>query len=122
MSEIKFTKSHEWVEIGGETVKIGISDYAQAELGDIVYIDLPEVGDEVTKNEHFADVESVKAASELYSPVTGVVVSVNETLEDSPEKINSAPYQAWIMEVTSVTELTELMTEEEYLAFVKAES
>lgn len=122
MSELKFTKSHEWVKVEGETVKIGISDYAQEELGDIVYIDLPEVGEEVTKEEHFADVESVKAASELYSPVSGMIVSINEDLEDSPEQINSVPYESWIMEVKEVTEMSDLMTEEEYVAFVKSES
>ncbi|MBP2097520.1 glycine cleavage system protein GcvH [Enterococcus rivorum] len=122
MSELKFTKSHEWVKVEGETMKIGISDYAQEELGDIVYIDLPEVDDDVTKEESFADIESVKAASELYSPVTGVISAVNEELEDAPELINSAPYDAWIMEVKGTVDLSELMTKEEYEDFVKSEA
>ncbi|MFD2388262.1 glycine cleavage system protein GcvH [Enterococcus rivorum] len=115
-------KSHEWVKVEGETMKIGISDYAQEELGDIVYIDLPEVDDDVTKEESFADIESVKAASELYSPVTGVISAVNEELEDAPELINSAPYDAWIMEVKGTVDLSELMTKEEYEDFVKSEA
>lgn len=122
MSELKFTKSHEWVQLDGDTAKIGLSDYAQQELGDIVFIDLPEVDDEIAKEESFADVESVKTASELYSPVTGTISAVNEALEDSPEMVNEAPYDAWIMEVKGVTDMAELMTQAEYDAFVKEES
>lgn len=119
MTELKFTKSHEWVKIDGDKVKVGISEYAQGELGDIVFIDLPEESDEVTKGESFTDIESVKTVSELYSPVTGTVVAVNEDLEDSPEQINAAPYDAWIMEVTDITETADLMSEEEYQAYLK---
>lgn len=122
MSEIKFTKSHEWIKVEGEVIKVGISDFAQEELGDIVYVDLPDVGDEVTKEEHFADIESVKAASELYSPVTGVIVTVNDALEDTPGLINEAPYETWIMEVKGTVEMADLMTKEEYEVFLKSEA
>ncbi|MBL1230445.1 glycine cleavage system protein GcvH [Enterococcus sp. BWB1-3] len=122
MSEVKFTKSHEWVKLEGDTAKVGISDYAQEELGDIVYIDLPDIDDEVSTGEGFADIESVKTASELYSPISGTVSAVNEELEDSPELINSAPYDSWIMEVKDLGETAELMTKEEYEVFVQKES
>lgn len=119
MSELKFTKSHEWVLVDGNTVKVGLSDFAQGEMGDIVFIDLPEADDEISKEESFADIESVKTVSELYSPVTGTICAVNEDLEDSPELINSSPYEAWIMEVKDVQEMADLMTKEEYEAFIK---
>lgn len=94
-----YAESHEWVKIEGDTATVGITDYAQHALGDIVYVDLPEVGDEVTAGEDFGAVESVKAASDLISPVSGEVVEINEALEDEPGLINSDPYGAWIMKV-----------------------
>ena len=100
MENYKFSKSHEWVkEEGNNVVKVGLSDFAQSELGDIVYVNLPEVGAKVELGTAFTDVESVKAVSEVFSPVTGVVTAVNEELTDSPELINNAPYDAWIIEV-----------------------
>ena len=95
----KYAESHEWVLIEGEIATIGISDYAQHALGDIVYVDMPEVGDEVTAGEEFGAVESVKAASDLYSPVSGEVVEINEELEDNPGAINADAFGTWIMKV-----------------------
>lgn len=111
-----YADSHEWVKVDGDIATIGISDYAQHALGDIVYVDMPEVGDEVTAGEDFGAVESVKAASDLYSPVSGEVVEVNEELEDAPESINADAYGAWIMKVkiSDVSELENLMSAEAY--------
>lgn len=118
MENYKFSKSHEWVKQEGTNVKVGLSNFAQSELGDIVYVNLPEVGAKVEMGTAFTDVESVKAVSEVFSPVTGTIVAVNEELTDSPELINNAPYDAWIIEV-EVDATEELMTEEEYDAFCK---
>ena len=116
---LKYTKTHEWVEeLDDGVFRIGITDFAQNELGDLVYVSLPEEGDEVTAQESFADVESVKAASEVYSPVTGVVSARNDELEDSPEKINEDPYGAWFIEVKDVTDTEELLTAAEYEDFL----
>lgn len=115
--EIKFSKSHEWVLFDGDIVRIGLSDYAQDQLGDIVFIDLPDEGDEVTKGESFADIESVKAVSEAYSPITATVSAVNEELMDSPELINSAPLDSWLIEVEGVEEIEDLLTADEYKKF-----
>ncbi|WP_265458908.1 glycine cleavage system protein GcvH [Enterococcus sp. HY326] len=119
MSEIKFTKSHEWIKIDGDSAKIGVSDYAQGELGDIVYVDLPDIGDEIKKGANFADIESVKTASEIYSPVSGVVVAINEDLEDAPESINEKANDTWIIEVGQLGDLEDLLTQEEYDAYLK---
>ncbi len=117
MKEYKFTKSHEWIKyINETTAQIGISDYAQKQLGDLVFVNLPEVGDELVAGEEFADVESVKAVSSVYSPVTGKVFAVNEELLDHPELINSDAYEAWFIEVRDIRDLSELLTEEEYKA------
>ncbi len=116
-NNLKYTKSHEWIEKQGENkVKIGLTDYAQSQLGDIVFINLPQEGDEITVGSSFADVESVKAVSDIYSPVTGTVVAVNEKLLDSPEEINNNPYDAWIVEVENVSEYDELLSDEQYVA------
>ena len=113
-----FAKSHEWVNTADDkTATIGISDYAQNELGGLVFVNLPEPGDEITMGETFADVESVKAVSDIYSPVTATVVEINEELLDNPELINDAPYDAWFVKVENITEHGELMTEEEYNAY-----
>ena len=114
-----YTKDHEWVkEEGGEYV-VGISDYAQNELGDLVFVNLPEEGDSVTKGESFSDVESVKAVSDVISPLTGVVSAINEAVLDAPESINSSPYEAWFVKVKDVTEKEELLSAEEYEEFLK---
>lgn len=117
-----FSKTHEWVNmINDTTATIGISDYAQNELGGLVFVNLPEEGDDVVMGDTFADVESVKAVSDIYSPVTGTVAEINEELLDAPEMINDAPYDAWFVKVENITETEELMNEEEYKAFCEAE-
>ncbi|EHD0818167.1 glycine cleavage system protein GcvH [Staphylococcus pseudintermedius] len=99
-SGLKYSKEHEWAKVEGNTAIIGITDFAQSELGDIVFVELPEVEDELTEGETFGSVESVKTVSELYSPVSGKVVAVNENLEDAPEAVNESPYEeAWMVKV-----------------------
>jgi glycine cleavage system H protein len=116
-------KSHEWIEfIDEKTARVGISDFAQQELGDIVFVNLPEVGDEVVAGEGFAEVESVKSISEVYSPVTGVVRSVNEKLQDSPELVNEDAYDAWFVEIGDISAKEELLNEEEYNEFLESEN
>ena len=118
--DLKYAKSHEWVKmLDEETALIGLTDYAQDALGDLVFVNLPEAGDEVTAGEAFADVESVKAVSDVYSPVTGTVEEVNEALLDAPESINESPYDAWLVKIGSVTDTEELMSAAEYEAYVK---
>ena len=117
--ELRYTKSHEWVKEDGDSVVIGLTDFAQKELGDIVYINGPLVGDAVTAGASFADIESVKAVSEIISPVTGTVSEVNEELVDAPEKINEAPYEAWIVRVNEIGDREELLTAEEYEQLTK---
>src|SRR5215472_9430362 len=90
--DLHYSKDHEWVRVNGNVATIGITDYAQNSLGDVVYVELPKVGDEFSANESFGSVESVKAVSELFTPVTGTVAEVNQTLQDQPEKVNSDPY------------------------------
>jgi glycine cleavage system H protein len=114
-----YSESHEYVHVEGDFGYIGITDYAQSALGNVVYVDMPEVDDEVSAGEEFGAVESVKAASDLISPVTGVVVEVNESLEDEPELINTAPYDHWIIKVSlsDKDELSTLMDAKAYAAF-----
>lgn len=119
--ELLYSKSHEWVKEEGEEMVIGLTDYAQSELGDLVFVNLPEEGDELTVGEAFADVESVKAVSDVYAPVVGTVSEINEELLDAPEKINEAPYEAWLVRVKDVTEKEALLSAEEYQAFVESE-
>lgn len=119
--ELKYSKSHEWVKEEDGMVVIGLTDYAQSELGDLVFVNLPEVDDEVTVGEPFADVESVKAVSDVYSPVSGVVCEINEELLDAPESINEAPYDAWFVKVKDITDQEELLSAQEYEAFVESE-
>ena len=119
--EALYAKAHEWVIFDGDEAIIGISDYAQSELGDLVFVNLPEVDDEVEVGEAFADVESVKAVSDIYSPVTGVVSEINEELLDAPEKINEDAFGAWFIKVKDVTEKAELISAEEYEAFCESE-
>ena len=119
---LMYSKSHEWVKEEGDLYVIGITDFAQSELGDLVFVNLPEVDDEVTVEEAFADVESVKAVSDILSPVSGVVAELNEELLDAPQMINEAPYDAWFIKVADVTDKEELLTAEEYEAFVASEA
>lgn len=116
---LQYAKTHEWVKKDGDTVLIGLTDYAQDQLGDIVFVNLPEAGDEVAMGESFADVESVKAVSDIYSPVTGVVEEVNEKLLDAPETVNGAPYDAWLIKVKDVSEEEELLDADAYEVFCK---
>lgn len=118
---LKYSKSHEWVKEEDGVCVIGLTDYAQSELGDLVFVNLPEEGDEVTVGEAFEDVESVKAVSDVYAPVTGVVAEINEELLDAPESINEAPYDAWFIKVKDITDREELLTGEEYQAYVENE-
>ena len=115
--ELQYSKSHEWVKTENGLTLVGISDFAQDALGDVVFINLPGEGDQVTAGEAFGDVESVKAVSDLVSPVTGVVAAINEELLDAPEMLNSDPYGAWIMKVENVTESEELLDASDYEAF-----
>ncbi|WP_409251888.1 glycine cleavage system protein GcvH [Bacillus sp. SCS-153A] len=115
--ELRYSEEHEWVKVEGEKVRIGITDFAQSELGDIVFVELPEVGDEINAGEPFGSVESVKTVSELYAPVSGKVVEVNTELDDSPEFVNESPYEnAWMVtvELTDASEVDKLMTSEQY--------
>ena len=96
---LKYSETHEWVKVEGNVAIVGVSDYAQKEMGDITYVDMPDVDDEVSKDEEFGALESVKASSDLVSPVSGVVVEKNEALEDAPELINQDPYENWIIKV-----------------------
>ena len=122
MKKILFTKTHEWVQFLDETtVRVGLTDYAQGELGDLVFINLPEAGDEVSVSESFADVESVKAVSNVYSPVTGTISEINEELLDHPELVNETPYEAWFAEIENVSKQEELLSEEEYEQLIHEE-
>ncbi|WP_066055374.1 glycine cleavage system protein GcvH [Robertmurraya korlensis] len=115
--DLRYSEEHEWVKTEGNTVRIGITHFAQSELGDIVFVELPEVGDTVTADEPFGSVESVKTVSELYAPVSGKVVEINEELNDSPEFVNESPYEkAWmiVIEPTDASEVDKLMTADQY--------
>ncbi|WP_122032771.1 glycine cleavage system protein GcvH [Aliivibrio sp. EL58] len=123
--DLKFTASHEWVRENGDgTVTVGISNHAQGLLGDVVFVDLPEVDDEVTAEENFSLVESVKAASDIYAPVSGVIVEINEELEDSPELVNEEPYEGgWIAKIKLSDEgqLESLIPGDQYLESIEEE-
>lgn len=123
-AELKYSDEHEWVKVEGNRITIGITDFAQSELGDIVFVELPEVGDDVAYGEPFGSVESVKTVSELYAPVTGKVIEVNATLADAPEKVNEAPYgDGWmiVVEISDTEQLDQLWTAEKYAATYGAE-
>lgn len=120
-NELKYSKSHEWVKVEDGVAIIGISDFAQDALGDVVFINLPAEGDPVTAGERFGDVESVKAVSELICPITGVICAVNEELADAPERLNSDPYDAWIIKVENIQEQEELLDAAAYEAFCAEE-
>jgi glycine cleavage system H protein len=117
----KYTKDHEWVILTGETGKVGITDYAQQQLGDVVYVELPDVGAKVKQGQSFGTIESVKAVSELYSPVTGEIVEVNVALKDKPESVNANPHEAWmvVIRMTNPSEAGALLDAAQYEALVK---
>jgi glycine cleavage system H protein len=120
----RYTREHEWIKLDGSIGTIGITDYAQNSLGDIVYVDVPKVGDPVTANQTFGSVESVKAVSDLYSPVTGTVTATNDELKSSPDKINEAPHEAWIIkvELSDPAEFDKLLDAAAYEAFIAEET
>ena len=120
-TELKYSKSHEWIRTEDGVAVIGISDFAQDALGDVVFVNLPQEGDDTTAGEPFGDVESVKAVSDLVCPVTGTVCAVNEELLDAPEKLNEDPYGTWIIKVENVTETEDLLSAAEYEAFCAEE-
>ncbi|MFF2178068.1 MULTISPECIES: glycine cleavage system protein GcvH [Lysinibacillus] len=115
--DLRYSEEHEWVKVEDGKVRIGISHFAQSELGDIVFVELPQVGDEIKTDDPFGSVESVKTVSELYAPISGTVVEVNADLEDSPEFVNESPYEkAWmiVVEPADASEIEKLMTAEQY--------
>jgi glycine cleavage system H protein len=120
--DVRYAKSHEWARPEGDKIKVGISDYAQDQLGDIVFVELPEVGDTFGQGEEFGTVESVKAVSELYLPASGKVVAINDSLEDAPEKVNNTPYgDGWMLEIKAdnPAEMDDLMDNNAYLETLK---
>ena len=122
--DLHYSKDHEWVRVEGNVAVVGITDYAQDSLGDVVYVELPKVGDDFAANESFGSVESVKAVSEVFSPVSGEVVGINETLADAPEKVNTDPYgEGWMIrvEMSKPGEVDSMLTAAEYEDFTKAE-
>ncbi|HIV81774.1 MAG TPA: glycine cleavage system protein GcvH [Candidatus Salinicoccus merdavium] len=122
-NDLKYSEDHEWVKIDENTVTIGITDFAQDELGDIVFVELPEEGDDITQGESFGSVESVKTVSELYAPLNGKIVEVNEELEDSPELVNESPYEeAWMVkvELEDTSQLDDLLDADGYKAVIEA--
>ena len=123
--DLHYSKDHEWVRVEGNIAVVGITDYAQDSLGDVVYVELPRVGDDFAANESFGSVESVKAVSEVFSPVTGEIVGINETLADAPEQVNTDPYGAgWMIRVqmSKPGEVDSMLTAAEYEDFTKAET
>ncbi len=122
-SDLLYTKSHEWARVEGDVVTCGITHYAQDQLGEVVYVELPEVGDEVEAGAEMGTLESVKAVSEINSPVSGEVLEINSELEDSPNLVNDAPYtEGWLVKIKGGVEGLELMDAEAYTAFLEAES
>jgi len=122
-ADFKYTKEHEWIKIEGNTGTIGITDYAQNSLGDIVFVELPKVGADITRGKSFGTVESVKAVSDLYAPVTGTVAEVNPELANAPEKVNTDAHSAWMVKVTlkDLSEANSLLSAEDYEKFVAEE-
>lgn len=122
--DLRYSKEHEWVKVEDGKVRIGITHFAQSELGDIVFVELPQIGDEIQLNEPFGSVESVKTVSELYAPISGKVVEVNSELEDNPEYVNDSPYEkAWmiVVEPSDISEVEALLTPEQYDELIDAE-
>lgn len=120
--ELKYSVSHEWVRVEGDLVVVGITDFAQKELGDLVFINLPNLDDEVSVGEPFADVESVKAVSDIISPVSGVIAEVNEQLLDKPELMNESAYDAWIVKVKNAAGMEDLLSASEYEELISKEA
>ena len=122
-TQYKYTKEHEWLDVQGSTGVIGITDYAQSTLGDIVFVELPKVGDSVTGGQTFGSVESVKAVSDLYSPVSGTVIAINEELNSSPDKVNENAHEAWIIkvELSDPSQVDSLLDAAAYEAFIAEE-
>ena len=120
-ANLKYTKDHEWIDVAGDSGKIGITDYAQQQLGDVVYVDLPEVGAKLKQGQSFGTIESVKAVSELYSPVSGEVVGVNTALKDKPETVNKDPHGSWMIaiQLTNAGEVGGLLDATQYQALIK---
>ncbi|NLV77173.1 MAG: glycine cleavage system protein GcvH [Tissierellia bacterium] len=123
LKDLYYTEDHEWLKVEGDEAYIGLADYAQDQLGDIVYVELPEIDDEYEKEEAFSAVESVKAAADVYMPVDGKIVEVNEELLDDPGLLNQDPYENWIVkiEIADKSQLDDLMTSEEYEKFLDEE-
>lgn len=123
LKNLYYTRDHEWLKVKGNEAYIGITDFAQEQLGDIVYVELPEVEDELDKDDTFSAIESVKAASDIYMPVDGIVLEVNEELLDAPELINTDAYENWIVKIqlTDEAQLEELLTSEEYEEYIAEE-
>lgn len=123
-ANFRYTREHEWIELTGNIGAVGITDYAQSSLGDIVYVDLPKVGDAVTANATFGSVESVKAVSDLFSPVTGKVTAINDELKSAPDKLNEKPHETWIIkvELADPSQVNALLDAAAYEAFVAEES
>ena len=119
--DVKYAKTHEWLKKEGDLVLIGLTDYAQDQLGDIVFVNLPQVGDPVSQGDTFADIESVKAVSDVLSPVSGVVKAVNEELLDNPALVNEDPYGAWLIQVEQMTDEEELLDAAAYEVHCAAE-
>ncbi len=122
--DLRYSEEHEWLRPAGDQVTIGITDHAQNQMGDIVFIELPEVGDEITRGEAFGTVESTKAVSELFAPISGRIVEINDTLVDAPEAINEDPYgDGWMVRIepTDLSDLDEMMTSEAYQELVESE-
>ena len=120
-TNLRYTKDHEWIDLAGDRGKVGITDYAQRQLGDVVYLDLPEIGAKLKALQSFGTIESVKAVSELYSPVSGEVVEVNAALKERPETVNTDPYASWmiVLRLTSPDETASLLDAAQYAELVK---
>ena len=120
--DLKYTKEHEWLKVDGETAIIGITEHAQSELGDIIFIEFPNIDQEIDKNEPFGTIEAVKTVADLFAPVSGKVIKINETLEDNPEFVNSDPYvNGWVVKVSisDTSELEELMSADKYAELIR---
>lgn len=123
-TEYKYTKEHEWISVSGNIGTVGITDYAQSTLGDIVFVELPKIGDDVTGGSTFGSVESVKAVSDLYSPVSGTVTAINEELATAPDKVNENAHTAWMIkvELSDPSQFDSLLSAEQYQAFIAEET
>ncbi|MCD6234238.1 MAG: glycine cleavage system protein GcvH [Candidatus Marinimicrobia bacterium] len=117
---LKYSDDHEWVRVEGDEAVVGITDFAQSELGDVVYLELPSVGDEVSKGDAFGTIEAVKTVSDMLAPVSGEVIAVNEDLNDSPENVNKEPYESWLVKIkmSDPSEAEDLMDAEAYEEFI----